>query len=158
MSSISFLATSSSMPRACRFMAGGRYTFPTQISSPPYSCIPTLCAYSFPTYFSTFIPYFTSMAIPPLLSVALLSSYTRYPGISSFTGDCCSHVSYMHRTSTVWMSRIIFSLNMLAPAQLKLPTASPSIFQRRFRSILALRRRAEPFVLFFCILLCYPWP
>jgi hypothetical protein len=120
--------------------------------------MPIPCAYSFPMYFSTFSPYFTRIAIPPLLSVALLSSKTRYPGISSFTVDFCSHVSYTHKISTAWVSRIIFILKLLAPAQLKLPTASPSIFQRRFRSTCSLRRRTEPFVLFLCGLLSLPWP
>jgi hypothetical protein len=73
-SSTSVFTFSSSMPRVWRFVAGGMYTFPTQISSPPYPCIPTPYAYSLPTYLSTFIPFFTSMAIPPLFSVALLSS------------------------------------------------------------------------------------
>jgi hypothetical protein len=74
MSSISVRAVSSSMPRVYMFVAGGRYTFPTHIVSPPYPCMPTPCAYSFPTYYRTFMPFFTSIAIPPLLSLTLLSS------------------------------------------------------------------------------------
>jgi hypothetical protein len=74
MSSMSVLAVSSSMPRVWRFVAGGRYTFPIQISSPPYPYMLTPCAYSLPTYFSTLIPFFISIAIPPLLSAALRSS------------------------------------------------------------------------------------
>ena len=73
-SSISFLTASSSMPRVCRFVVGGMYTFPIQIISPPCPYIPTPCAYSFPAYRRTFTLFFTSTAIPPLLSLARLSS------------------------------------------------------------------------------------
>ena len=40
MSSTSFLAESSSMPRVYRFVAGGRYTLPIHIVSPPCPYIP----------------------------------------------------------------------------------------------------------------------
>ena len=98
------------MPRVSKLVTGGRYTFPTHNVSPPCPCKPTPWAYSFPTYFLTLIPFLIRTAIPPLLSLARLSSYTRYPGISSCTGDFCSHVSWTHNTSRVCVSRIVFNL------------------------------------------------
>ena len=110
MSSTSFLAESSSMPRVCKFVVGGRYTFPIHIVSPPCPYMPKPWAYSFPTYLRIFIPFFTNTATPPLLVVAHLSSYTRYPGISSCTVDFCNHVSWTHSMSRLWVSRTVFSL------------------------------------------------
>ena len=157
-SSISFRASSSAMPRVCKLVAGGRQVLPIHIISPPCPWIPTPYAYSLPTYFNTFMPFLISKAIPPLLSVLRRSSQTRYPGISSVTEDYGNHVSWTHSTSKVCVSSIILILNRLVPAQLKLPTVSPSISQRAFLSILVFRRRAEPLVRFFCLPLDLPWP
>ena len=114
-SSISVLTASSSMPRVYRFVVGGMYTFPTQIISPPCPYMPTPCANSFPAYLRTFTPFLISIAIPPLLSLARRSSYTRYPGISSVTVDFGSHVSWIHSTSNVCVSSIVLILNRLTP-------------------------------------------
>ena len=126
--------------------------------SPPCPWIPTPYAYSFPTYFLTFTPFLISMAIPPLLSLALLSSKTWYPGISSLMADFGSHVSCTHRTSNVCVSRIVLILNRLIPWQFTLPIVSPSVCQRAFLSAFIFRRRTDPFVRFFSFPRPYLWP
>ena len=126
--------------------------------------MPTLWAYSFPVYFNILIPLLTRMAIPPRLPLALRSSWTWYPGISSFTVECCSHVSYIHSTSILFVSKIIWSLNKLTPAMLILPTVIPAYSQRVWRSILRFLRLADPFVFLFFyhstsyLRSCYPFP
>lgn len=84
-SSMWLRATSSSTSRLRKLGAGGRYTFPTHTFSLPWPWIHTTCAYSFPKFRKIFIPFFTSMAIPPLFPLSLRYSKTWYPGISSFT-------------------------------------------------------------------------
>ena len=118
-------ATSSSTPRFYKFCAGGRYTLPNQTFSLPYPWIHTTCVYSFPKIFKIFIPFFTSIAIPPLRPWSLRYSITWYPGISSFTDEGVSHVSWRHNTSSEWDSRSMYSLNRLTPAILMLPTLIP---------------------------------
>ena len=59
-------ATSSSTPRFYKFCVGGRYTFPNHTCSLPYPWIHTTCVYSFPKTLRIFIPFFTSIAMPPL--------------------------------------------------------------------------------------------
>lgn len=93
MSSTWLLAICSSIPRFYKLGAGGRYTFPIQIFSPPYPWIHRLYVYSFPKYRSTLIPFFTSTAIPPLLPFSRRYSKAWYPGIFSFIVDVVSHVS-----------------------------------------------------------------
>ncbi len=118
--------------------------------------MPTLWAYSFPVYLSTLIPLLTRMAIPPRLPVALRSSWTWYPGISSFTEEFCSHVSYIHNTSMLFDSTIIWTLNRLIPAMFRLPTVIPAYSQRVWRAILCFLYLADPFVfLFFCLFSVY---
>ena len=76
MSSIAFLTSSSLMPRVGKFVVGGMYTLPIHIISPPCPYIPRPCVYSLPTYLRIFTPFFTIIAIPPLLSLSRLSSKT----------------------------------------------------------------------------------
>jgi hypothetical protein len=75
-SSIWLFITSSSKPRFYRLYTGGIYTFPTQIFSPPYTCMHTLWAYSLLMYRSILIPFLISIAIPPLVPFSLRCSKT----------------------------------------------------------------------------------
>jgi hypothetical protein len=76
MSSMKLRATSSSLPRFCIFCIGGMYTLLIQIFPPPWTCIHIFWAYSFPVYLTIFMPFFTIMAIPPLLPFYRRYSYT----------------------------------------------------------------------------------
>jgi hypothetical protein len=75
-SSTRLLAMFSSMPRLCWLIIGGKYIFPTHILSPPYIYMHTPYVYSLPTYFSTFIPFLTNIAMPPRFPFFLRSSKT----------------------------------------------------------------------------------
>ena len=158
MSSMAVLTSSSLMPRGGKLVVGGMYTLPIHSVSPPWPYIPTPWAYSLPTYLRIFTPFLIMTAIPPLLSLSRLSSYTWYPGISSFTSDFGSHVSWTHSTSNVCVSRIVLILYRLIPWQLKLPTVSPSFCQRTFLANFAFRRRADPLVRFFTLPRPLYWP
>jgi hypothetical protein len=76
MSSVKLRATSSSIFLFYKFCTGGTYTFPSQIFSPPYAYMHMFWAYSFPIQFITFIPFLTTIAIPPRFPVERLCSYT----------------------------------------------------------------------------------
>jgi hypothetical protein len=65
--------------------------------------------------------------------------------------ECCSHVSYTHKTSMFLVSSIIWSLKRLTPAILMLPIVIPAICHRVFLAIFLFFTRAEPFVLFFLL-------
>ena len=97
------------------------------------------------------------MAIPPLFPFARRSSWTWYPGISSFTLECCSHVSYTHRTSIFFVSSIIWSLNKLTPAIFMLPIVIPAFYQRVFLATFLFFTRTDPFVRFFLLPLYLFW-
>ena len=142
-------ATISSMPRLIKLCVGGKYTFPTQTLSPPCPYIHTPYAYSFPKYLKIFIPFFTSIAIPPLFPFSLRYSKTWYPGISSFIDEGVSHVSYMHRTSRVCDSSSMCNLNRLTPAMLMLPTFISFVPQRVIRSCWDFFSLADPLERFF---------
>ena len=75
-SSIRLLAMASSIPVFCWLLIGGKYIFPIQILSPPCSYRHTPYVYSLPIYFITFMPFLTSMAMPPRFPDALRSSKT----------------------------------------------------------------------------------
>jgi hypothetical protein len=68
--------------------------------------------------------------------------------------ECCSHVSYTHKTSMFFVSSIIWSLKRLTPAIFVLPIVIPAIYQRVFLANFRFLTLAEPFVLFF-FLHCY---
>jgi hypothetical protein len=76
MSSMRLLVTDSSTLRFYRFWVGGIYTLPTHNFSPPCTYKQTPWANSFPMCRITCMPFFTKMAIPPLLPVSLRCSNT----------------------------------------------------------------------------------
>jgi hypothetical protein len=75
-SCIEHLASSSSIPLLSKLGVGGMYMLPIHSFSPPYTSMHIPCAYSFPTYLFTFIPFLIIIAIPPLLPLFLLCSNT----------------------------------------------------------------------------------
>jgi hypothetical protein len=75
-SSMRLLAIASSIPRFYWLMIGGRYIFPIHILSPPCIWRHIPCVYSFPMYLITFMPFLTSMAMPPRFPDFLRSSQT----------------------------------------------------------------------------------
>ena len=100
-------------------------------------------------YWSTFIPFFTSTAIPPRLPLSRRYSKVWYPGISSFIVDVVNQVSYIHNTSSVCYSTSINNLKWLTPAILMLPTFTPYCFHRYTLVSCYLRCRTDPFVRFY---------
>ena len=124
------------------------------------------CAYSFPMYFTIFMPFLTIIAIPPLFPFSLLCSKTWYPGISSWTDDFLSHVSYRHNMSKVCVPRSIYTFRSEIPAMFWLPMWMPDYSQRCNLSCFLFRTLADPLVRFlpfpffpvFCILLLSSCP
>jgi hypothetical protein len=147
-SSTRLRATYSSTPLFYIFCVGGRYTFPIQIFSPPCTCIHTPCVYSFPICLITWMPFLTSIAMPPLFPFSRRCSNTWYPGIPSLTADFINQVSYKHSTSSVCMPSSMYTLSRLMPAIFWLPIDIPYFSHLDMRAFCCFLTLADPFVRF----------
>ena len=98
--------------------------------SPPCTYMHTPCANLFPTCLVTYIPFLTKMAMPPRFPDSLRCSNTWYPGITSWTDDFLSHVSYRHSMSRVCVPRSMYTFRREIPAMFWLPIWMPDFSQR----------------------------